>query len=307
LEIHLASALTALVILALGAVLIHQGWTTIAEATTILVLNQSIFTGVRQIVLQWGHAEENSDLLAMLLTGESEDSAATSPSGRPITEPIQSIECIEAAFAVQELVLLQKVTCRLEAGRLYGVSGASGSGKTMLLHLLAGTAHAASGRVLVNGNDTQELDLHSFRRRVALVTWPPLLVEGGTIAENLRLARRDATDDDLRECLRLAAMETDLVRLESVGGLAAKLGRAGVQLSVGQMQRLAIARALLRKPDVLLIDDLLTGLDPETCGQVMQSLRSYARSHLVVIVAPHERIAEMCDELLITRAGSLAA
>jgi len=302
-EMNVAGALTGLLLLGLGGWLLARGDTTVADLTTLLVLHQTIFNGLRQVLNLWSLAEENSEYLAQLQAPTAADDARRD-TGKRLEGGIETIVCEEASFAIGELTLLQGVTCELKRGRLYGIAGPSGSGKTMLLHLLSGHSLPRTGRLTVNQIPLDELRSEDLRSRVALATWPPLLITG-TLEENLRVARPQAAAEDIDEALRKAALDKDVVQLAAAGGLAARIGQKGVQLSVGQLQRLALARAFLRQPEVLLLDDLLTGLDPETGERVLHALREFSRDRLVVFVIPHERALHACDELLLTRDGRL--
>jgi ABC-type multidrug transport system fused ATPase/permease subunit len=304
LETSLASGATGVVLLALGMELCRWGLTTFAELATLLVLQQSLFLGMRQAFQQWSAAEENSDYLSQLL--QQNAAAETEPvRGRPLAGPIISIVCQEASFAISDTVLLRGVTCQLQRGQLYGVVGPSGSGKTMLLHLLSGQAQPYAGRLLYNDIPVEEIAVEDLWPRVALATWPPLIFDG-TLEENLRVVRTDASGEQLQQALGMAALDRDVAQLQPAGGLQARVGRKGVLLSVGQLQRLALARAFLREPEVLLVDDLLSGLDPETAERVLHSLRGFARGRIVVFVVPGPRALPFCDQVLLTEAGRFA-
>lgn len=318
LETNIASAVTGLLLIGLGGWLLTVGRTTLADLAALLVLHQSLFLGLRQALHQWSLAEENSDFLGQLLSRENASASAFSAVSLPtepqdqgtklatLSEPIHEIVGEAAALAVEDLVLIKDVTCRLHLGKLYGVAGPSGSGKSMLLHLLSGRARLHSGSLRYNGFKAEDLDPAILSSRVMLMAWPPLVVQG-TLAENLRVAKSDATQDEINEALRMSALDRDVEQLQPAGGLEARVGRKGVQLSVGQLQRLALARAFLRSPEVLLLDDLLTGLDPETSYRVLDSLKRWSRQRIVIFVLPNESALSWCDELLIVRSGRFIA
>ncbi len=318
LETNVAAAVTGLLLIGLGGWLLTVGRTTLADLAALLVLHQSLFLGLRQSLHQWSLAEENSEYLAQLLNRDNTSASAFSAGSLPtdpedrgtklatLSEPIHEIVCDAAALAVEDLVLIKDVTCRLQLGKLYGVAGPSGSGKSMLLHLLSGRARLHSGSLRYNGFKVESLDPASLSSRITLIAWPPLVVQG-TLAENLRVAKPAATQEEIGEALRMAALDRDIEQLQPAGGLEAPVGRKGVQLSVGQLQRLALARAFLRSPEVLLLDDLLTGLDPETSCRVLESLKKWCHQHMVIFVVPNESALPWCDELLIVRSGRFIA
>jgi ABC-type multidrug transport system fused ATPase/permease subunit len=198
------------------------------------------------------------------------------------------------------------IDAELKSGRLYGIVGPSPAETLELLCALTDVSRVTSGRLMVNGQNAGELDPDALRSRIALVTWPPLLFEG-TLSANLRIAKPDATDEELEEVLGRVAFEDDLKQLAPVGGLETPLECQGVHLSVGQQQRLALARALLREPDVLLLDDPFRGLDQESTQRSLESLREFSRRRLVVLVAPGEVAMRVCDELLVVVGGRVVA
>jgi len=318
LETNVAAAITGLLLIGLGAWLLTVGRTTLADLAALLLLHQSLFLGLRQALHQWSLAEENSEYLGQLLSRENAPASALSTGSLPtdvqdqgsktaaLSEPIREIACEAAALAVEDLVLIKDVTCRLHLGKLYGVAGPSGSGKSMLLHLLSGRARLHAGSLRYNGLKAENLDPVDLSSRIMLMAWPPLLVQG-TLAENLRIAKPTALQEEINEAICMAALDRDVEQLQAAGGLEAPVGRKGVQLSVGQLQRLALARAFLRSPEVLLLDDLLTGLDPETSYRVLESLKSWSQQRIVIFVLPNESALSWCDELLIVRSGRFIA
>ncbi|MCS6975518.1 MAG: ABC transporter ATP-binding protein/permease [Gemmatales bacterium] len=312
LETHVASAITGLLLLALGGWLLTLGRTTLADLAALLALHQSLFLGLRQVLQQWSLAEENSEYLSQLLDqansvpAEASGTPEVKSTGKLLGEPIREIACREVASAVGDLVLVRDVTCQLSVGLLYGVAGPSGSGKSRLLHLLSGSSRPQSGLLTYNGFKVEDLDPGDLRSRIMLSAWPPLIVQG-TLLENLKIAKPDASAELIEQALRQAALDKDVEQLRPVGGLEARVGRKGVQLSVGQLQRLALARAFLRNPEVLLLDDLLTGLDPETSRRVLESLKEWSRQRLVIFVLPGEMALDFCDEVLIVRSGRFVA
>lgn len=305
LEMQVCGAVCAILVMALGAAMLLHGATTVATLASILVIQRAIFGSLGQALFYYGQAEESSEFLVAMRASRQRATSIT-VRDKSLQGPIRTLECRNAALASGDRALLHDVTCRLERGRLYGVVGPSGSGKTMLLHLFSANAPPQIGQLLVNGVPLEELDGESVARRIALVTWPPLVLQD-TLAANLRIARPRASDAELVATLRQVAFAQDLERLEPLGGLETRLGRDGVQLSVGQLQRLALARALLRAPDVLLVDDVMTGLDPVSIQQVLDSLRAAARNCIVVAVASSETALENYDEWLITADGRLLA
>ena len=157
--------------------------------------------------------------------------------------------------------VLQDISFTASVGRTTAIIGSTGSGKTTLLNLIPRLFDVTEGAVIVDGVDAREIDLQTLWRRIGLVPQRPYLFSG-TVAENLRHGDPDATDDELWEALRIAQAE-DFVQAMP-GGLDAPVEQGGTNVSGGQRQRLAIARALVRKPDIYLFDDSFSALDLAT-------------------------------------------
>jgi len=176
------------------------------------------------------------------------------------------------------------ITAACPAKRLTSVIGSCGSGKTTLLRAIAGLAPPLGGRVAIDGQDLAGCTQSSIRAHVLLVPQHPEFF-AGTIRDNLQLGRPDAADEDLLAACT-AAGATDLIRRLS-DGLSTALGPTGVTLSSTELRRLALARALLRRPAILLLDEPASGLDPASRVQTERTLAAATRN-MTVIVASQE-------------------
>lgn len=170
-------------------------------------------------------------------------------------------------------------------GETIAFVGPSGSGKTTLVKLLVGLYRPVSGRVLYNGTPGTEIDLDMLRERIGLVTQDPQLFSG-TIRENLQFVSPGATDPECLEALRAAAADSLLGRADQ--GLNTVIGEGGIKVSGGERQRLAIARALLRKPHLLVFDEATSALDSLTEEEVSRTIRDVTlRSSAITILVAH--------------------
>ena len=193
-----------------------------------------------------------------------------------------AFEHVTFAYAGASRPALSDVTFNLEAGQTLGVIGPTGSGKTTLANLLARFYDADEGRVLLGGRDIGALSAQELRAAVALVPQASMLF-AGTVADNLRWGDEAATDAELRAALAVACADGFVDELPR--GLATVLGQGGVNLSGGQRQRLCIARALLRHPRVLVLDDCTSALDAATERAVLEGLRARLAGATVVLVS----------------------
>ncbi|WP_367127927.1 ABC transporter ATP-binding protein [Saccharothrix sp. HUAS TT1] len=186
--------------------------------------------------------------------------------------------------------VLRDITFRAEAGQRTAIIGSTGTGKTTLLNLVPRLIDVTGGGVLVNGADVREVDVDALCSRIGLVPQRPYLFTG-TIASNLRYGNPDATDEELWEALEVAQARDFVAEMPE--GLEATIAQGGTNVSGGQRQRLSIARALVRKPDIYLFDDAFSALDLSTDARLRAALRPHTRHAVVVIVA--QRVSTILD------------
>lgn len=179
-------------------------------------------------------------------------------------------------------------------GEFLAVSGATGSGKSTLLRLAVRLDDPATGTVAYGGTDLRTVALDEVRARIAYVAQRPLLVSG-TVADNLRLGR-DLDDEALYEACRTAGIHEQLAAMTD--GYGTELGEGGTALSGGQVQRLAIARALLGDPAVLLLDDSTSALDTTTEQLVLDRLRGWAKDRTVVFATHRSAVLDAADRVV---------
>ena len=184
--------------------------------------------------------------------------------------------------------VLSDVTLHLPAGSTVGVLGATGSGKTTLVQLIARLYDVTSGGVAVGGHDVREYDLAALRDAVGIVLQKNVLFSG-TVRQNLQWGAPDASDDELLEACRVACVDEFLDR---IGGLDGDLGQGGVNVSGGQKQRLCIARALLKRPRVLVFDDSTSAVDTATDAKIRAHLVALTDVTKIVIA---QRVASVQD------------
>lgn len=199
-----------------------------------------------------------------------------------------------------ERLALEDVTLDIPHGAYLAVVGPSGSGKTTLVELLLRFRDPDSGTITVGGHDVREIDDGVLRDGVGLVPQRPELFFG-TIGDNLRLARPDASDDELREALERAALREWVSTLDR--GLDTPVGELGETISGGQRQRLAVARALLRDPRVVVLDEATSELDPATEAQVLDTVAGERGRRTVIVVAHRLETVTGADEIVVLDAG----
>lgn len=219
-----------------------------------------------------------------------------------ITSARSSLEMRDVGFHYPgaEHAVLAGITFRCEPGEMTAVIGSTGSGKTTLVNLVPRLFDATSGSVLVDGVDVRELAPEDLWSRVGLVPQKPYLFSG-TVATNLRYGKEDATEDEMWEALRVAQAE-DFVRAMP-GGLDALVAQGGSNLSGGQRQRLAIARVVVRRPDIYLFDDSFSALDLATDARLRAALAPKVRDAAVIVVAQRVSTIRSADRILVLEDG----
>ena len=200
-----------------------------------------------------------------------------------------------------ESAVLHDVSFRAQPGRTTAIIGSTGSGKTTLLSLVPRLFDASGGKVRVGGVDVRDLALDDLWSMIGLVPQKPYLFSG-TVATNLRYGNPEATDDELWDALRIAQGQ-DFV--QAMGGLDAAIAQGGTNVSGGQRQRLAIARAIVKRPDIYLFDDSFSALDLSTDARLRRALRPATAQSTVVIVAQRVSTIVDADQILVLEDGRI--
>ncbi|WP_031524878.1 ABC transporter ATP-binding protein [Streptomyces sp. NRRL F-5123] len=207
---------------------------------------------------------------------------------------------VDFAYPGAEAAVLRGIDLIARPGETTAVIGSTGSGKSTLLGLIPRLYDATGGRVLIDGEDVAELDPALLAETVGLVPQKPYLFSG-TVASNLRYGKPDATDEELWHALEVAQAKEFVERLE--GGLDADIAQGGSNVSGGQRQRLAIARALVRRPEIYLFDDSFSALDYATDAALRRALGAETADATVVIVAQRVSTIRDADRIVVLDEG----
>jgi ATP-binding cassette subfamily B protein len=198
--------------------------------------------------------------------------------------------------------VLRDISFKATAGQTTAIIGSTGAGKSTLVSLVARLFDATSGSVLIDGVGVRDLDPEMLWSRIGLVPQKPYLFTG-TVASNLRYGNPEATDDELWEALEVAQAR-DFVE-EMPGGLGAPISQGGTSVSGGQRQRLSIARALVRKPEIYLFDDSFSALDLTTDAKLRAALRRRTSDATVVIVSQRVSTITDADQIIVLDDGAV--
>lgn len=227
---------------------------------------------------------------------------------QPVTELADgSVEFENVSFAYSQNAddsVLTDVNLSIKSGETVGVIGATGSGKTSLVSLIPRLYDVTAGSVKVGGVDVKNYDLDTLRNGVAMVLQKNVLFSG-TVAENLRWGDENATDEELRSVARQACAEEFIDALPD--GYDYDLGQGGVNVSGGQKQRLCIARALLKKPKVIIFDDSTSAVDTKTDALIRGALKTYAPETTKIIIAQRIASVQDADKIIVLDDGVVSA
>jgi ATP-binding cassette subfamily B protein len=199
--------------------------------------------------------------------------------------------------------VLKGVTCEIEAGTFCAILGPSGAGKSTIADLLVRFLDPDTGRITVDGSDLRDVRLEDLRREIILVDQLPHLFNC-SIAENISYSRPESTREQIEAAGREAGLDEMIQRLPH--GYETRTGERGLALSAGERQRIALARALLRNPSVLILDEPTSALDPETERIVAKNLQQSLRGRTVIVITHRPALAEIADTVLQLRDGKIA-
>jgi ATP-binding cassette subfamily B protein len=200
--------------------------------------------------------------------------------------------------------VLSGIDLDLRPGETVALVGATGSGKTTLTALVPRLADVTGGRITIDGTDVRDLSLEDLRTVVGTAFEEPVLFSA-SVTENVGLGVPDVTETQVREALRVAKAEEFVEALP--WGLATRIGEQGLSLSGGQRQRLALARAVVGRPAVLVLDDPLSALDVHTEAEVEAALRRVLRDTTALVVAHRSSTVQLADRVALLVDGKIAA
>jgi ATP-binding cassette subfamily B protein/subfamily B ATP-binding cassette protein MsbA len=212
-------------------------------------------------------------------------------------------ENVSFRYPENEAWILNDVSLQASAGQTIAIVGRSGAGKTTLCNLVARFFDPELGRILIDGKDLKDVQLHSYRQLLGVVEQDVFLFDG-TIADNIAYGRRGATMEDVIQAAKAAAADEFIVK--SPKGYETLIGERGFKLSGGQRQRLAIARALLADPKILILDEATSNLDSESERLIQASLAILLKNRTAFVIAHRLSTIIHADQILVLDGGRVA-
>ncbi|HOQ29143.1 MAG TPA: ATP-binding cassette domain-containing protein, partial [Armatimonadota bacterium] len=235
---------------------------------------------------------------------DTKPSVAEKPDAVPLP-PVKGhvvVENVSFGYDPDKLVL-KGISLDVQPGQMIALVGPSGSGKSTLSNLIPRFYDPIEGRILIDGYDLKDVTLHSLRSQIGIVLQETLLFSG-TIRDNLRYGAPEATDEELVAAAK-AANAHDFI-IEQENGYDTEIGERGMKLSGGQKQRLAIARAILRDPRILILDEATSALDSESEALIQEALERLMRGRTTFVVAHRLSTIMRADRIVVLDKGEIA-
>lgn len=296
-------ALSGVAVVATGALLMGEHLLTLGQIIAVSMLTGRALAPVSQIaglIIRWEQTKLSYHALNKIMEAPTDDDAA-SLQAPPLSG---RIEFRDVGFAYPNSPpLLDKLNLHIRPGERVGVIGKLGSGKSTLLRLLLNQYGPQSGSVLFDDLASTQLDPLSLRRQIGYVPQDVTLFHG-TLRENIELGRSQADDESLLDAIRLACLDDIITQLPN--GVATEVGERGERLSGGQRQAVAMARALLAKPPMLLLDEPSSMFDPATEQRLIGRLRTLKETTIVLVTHRMAMLA-LVDRLIVFDKGRIVA
>jgi subfamily B ATP-binding cassette protein MsbA len=251
------------------------------------------------ITLQWAGAAIDRVFEVLDTRPDVEDS----PNARPLPQMRGEIEFRNVSFGYRPgQLVLKNVNLHIRPGEVVALVGPSGAGKSTLVNLIARFYDVTDGQVLIDGVDVRDIKLESIRRNVGMVMQESLLFSV-TIKENIAYGRHDATEEEIVRAAKQADLHDFILTLPDA--YDTKIGEDGIKLSVGQKQRLSIARAILTDPKILILDDATSALDSQTEANVQQALEHVIQGRTSIVIAHRLSTVVNADKIVVLDKGEV--
>lgn len=256
------------------------------------------------IIMTYARASASSKRILEVL--DTQPSLTDTPEGMRSTRQIEKgeirFEKVSFRYGGGETDVLRNISFHVRPGETVAVAGATGSAKSSLVQLIPRLYDVSSGEIRIDGIPVQDYNLHELHARIGMVLQKNELFTG-TIAENLRWGKPDATQEELEEAARAAEAHEFIRSLPA--GYDTQLGRGGVNLSGGQKQRICIARALLRKPKILILDDSTSAVDSETELRIRNNLNAWLHDTTVLIITQRIYTMQSANRVILLDDGEV--
>ena len=213
-----------------------------------------------------------------------------------------TLEDVTLLYPETKIKALNRVSLKVESGKSLGIIGKVGSGKSSILQLINRLYDPDNGKVLLDGHDIRDFKLEELRSHIGNVPQNAFLFSE-SIEDNIRLGKRDASEEEIVEASKKAAIHKSIKKFKQ--GYKTLLGERGLTLSGGQIQRVSIARALIKNPDVLLFDDCLSAVDTDTEEKILKNLKEFSQDKTTIIVSHRISSVKDADHIIVLDHGKI--
>lgn len=311
--IRLSSAITPVIRMAIlsgfTATLLYGGWLTLHGELAVGAYSVLVFLTQRLLWPLTGLAEVADMYQRSVAAIERAMKLLDTPIAIPYEGEHMPVERVQGALGLQGLTFaygdtptLRDISLEIPPGKTTAFVGSTGSGKSTLVKLLLRFYTAQHGRILLDGEDIAELNLQDLRRAIGYVSQDTFLTDG-TIAENIAYGAKDASDEAVARAARAAEATEFIAKLPL--GFATRIGERGQKLSGGQRQRLALARAILKDPPVLILDEATSAVDNETEAAIQRSLEFVSQGRTTIVIAHRLSTVRQADCIHLMEAGQI--
>lgn len=224
------------------------------------------------------------------------------PNGKLLNTFNDKIQFRNVRFAYDDAVILDNINLTIDKGKTIALVGSSGAGKSTLADLVPRFHDVTSGEVLVDGINIKEYSLHSVRSLMSIVTQEPILFND-SITNNIRLGKAEATDEEIIQAAKIANAHNFIIQKEH--GYNTNIGDRGTKLSGGERQRLTIARALIKNPPILILDEATSSLDTESERLVQDAINNMMQNRTSIVIAHRLSTIRHADEIIVLQRGKI--
>ena len=283
-----------LIILGIGGIMASRGITTIGTAIAFFTFVGRLFNPIRNVADTYNMLQQTYPMADRLLE------ILETPTERSGPQNVHdvNVKFENVSMSINGKEILKDIDLEINKGEILAIVGSSGAGKSSIANLMLGLLHPTKGKVLIGGVDIEELDLKELRKRI-------LIVRGGdylfnmSIRENIVLGD-EFTEKELSEVIEIAKIDEFAKNMDVV------IGERGISLSDGQKQRIAIARAVIRKPEVLILDEATSALDSENEKEIFDNIRSYLKNSSIVLISHRLSTIKKADKIILLKNGHIA-
>ena len=275
------------------------------EIQTLIQYSAQILTGVMMVAMCLNFISLSKGSADRICEVLNERTTLPKPEEPVFEVPDGAVDFENVSFCYsqkKDVTVLENINLHIKSGETVGIIGATGSGKTSLVSLIPRLYDVAGGSVKVGGIDVRRYNLDTLRSKVAMVLQKNVLFSG-SIRENLKWGDENATDEEIKFAAKQACADEFIQNLP--GGYDYDLGQGGVNVSGGQKQRLCIARALLKKPKVIIFDDSTSAVDTKTDAMIRSALRQHAPETTKIIIAQRIASVQDADKIIVLDEGRI--